>query len=254
MRLAELRVLSNLTSDRLDKLLNFPSLPPAPHTFGNGVSATASPGEDVRSERSNRMIAKTEIAELVNGWAFFRDQGNWDALLSTFHDDGTICISWIDGPFATFVAASKLAAGNQSLTLKHYIGVPMIDVRGDRATSEVDVTIMLRVKTTAGEVDVISYARFFDLVEKRNGTWKIFRRTGIYERDRAEPVDKATLPDTFFQGLGAYPAELRFLASTLARFGVSTSPTTVLDKSPEVQKLYEDGAAWLSATSGASAH
>ena len=194
------------------------------------------------------MIAKAEIAALVNDWAFFRDQGKWDALLATFHDDGTICISWIDGPFAMFVAASKVAAGNQRLSLKHYIGVPRLEVIRDRAISEVNVTIMLRAKTDAGEIDVTSYARFFDLVEKRNGVWKIFRRTGIYEKDRAEPVDRATLPDAFFEGLDAYPAELRFLASTLAQFGVSTSPTTVLDKSPQVKKLYQDAAVWLRAS------
>lgn len=194
------------------------------------------------------MSAKAEIAELVNNWAFFRDQGKWDDLLATFHRDGTISISWIDGPFATFVAASKVAAGNENLTLKHYIGVPKIEVNGNRATSEVNATIMLRAKLDTGEVDVTSYARFFDLVEKRNGTWKISKRTGIYERDRAEPVDKPALPDAFFQGLDAFPVELRFLGSTLGKFGVNMSPTTVVDKSSQADKLYTDGAAWLSIT------
>lgn len=189
--------------------------------------------------------AETEIARIVNRWGFFRDQGRWDELLATFHEDGTISISWIDGPFSVFVAASRMAAQNGAIVLKHRIGVPSIEVHGDHATSEVNVAILLRATTEFGRVDVTSYARFFDLFEARSGAWKIFRRTGIYEKDRADPVDAGALPDAFFEGLDAAPSELRFLAGTLGRFGVMLSPTTVVDRSESAAAVYREGARWL---------
>jgi hypothetical protein len=188
---------------------------------------------------------KAEIAELINAWAFFRDQESWDALLGTFHEGGTISISWFDGPHAGFVAASKRLAANRTSIVKHHIGVPMISVNGDRALSEVNVTIMVRAKTDAGEVDTTSFARFYDRLERRDGKWKLLKRTAIYEKDRADPVSQPALPAAFFEGLDQYPAEVRFLASSLKRVGAQLSKTIVFDKTPESSALYQQGTAWL---------
>lgn len=189
---------------------------------------------------------RTEIAALINAWAFYRDQESWDRLLGTFHEGGTISISWFDGPHAAFVAASKALAAKSDATLKHQLGVPMIRVHGDRALSEVNVTIMVRAGTPIGEVDSTSYARFYDRLEKRADTWKLSRRTAIYEKDQAAPVSRPSLPDLFFQGLERFPAEVRFLAAGLERAGQALSETLVLDRSPGMRALYDGGEAWLS--------
>ncbi len=190
--------------------------------------------------------ARSEIAALVNAWSFYRDQQSWDALLGTFHDEGTISISWFDGPHAGFVAASKALAARSDAIVKHHLGVPMIRVCGDRALCEVNVTIMLRARTPIGEVDSTSYARFYDWLEKRAGAWKVSRRTAIYEKDRAEPVSRPSLPEAFFEDLDRFPAEVRFLAAGLERAGQKLSERLVLDKSPEMRALYDEGEAWLS--------
>ncbi|MBX3488563.1 nuclear transport factor 2 family protein [Parvibaculum sp.] len=189
--------------------------------------------------------ARTEIADLVNNWALFRDQEKWDALSGTFHEGGTISLSWFDGPHEGFIAASRQLAARGGALLKHHIGVPRIRISGDRALSEVNVTIMVRAKTPAGEVDTTSYARFIDRIEKRDGTWRIVKRVAVYEKDRADPVDRASLPDGFFDGLEKFPAELKFLAASLDKAGIPLSPATVLDKSPELAALHAEGDAWL---------
>ncbi|ABS64059.1 PEP2-like protein [Parvibaculum lavamentivorans DS-1] len=196
-------------------------------------------------ERTAMSDARTEIADLVNNWAFYRDQEAWSKLGATFHDEGTISLSWFDGPHKGFVAASQNLAKNNRALLKHYVGVPRIRVEGDRALSEVNVTIMVRVKTPAGEIDTTSYARFIDRIEKRDGKWKLLKRTAVYEKDRADPVDRPALPEAFFEGLDRYPAELRFLASSLDKGGVELSKATVLDKGPELAALHLEGEAWL---------
>ncbi|HEX2484357.1 MAG TPA: nuclear transport factor 2 family protein, partial [Myxococcota bacterium] len=181
--------------------------------------------------------AKAEISELVAAWAHFRDQERWDELLDAFHADGTISLSWYDGPYAGFVAASRRLASGGGAILKHRLGTPVVETRGDRALSEVDVTIMVRSKTPFGEVDTTSWARFYDQLERRDGRWRIAKRTAVYEKDRADPVDRAGLPDEFFAGLEAYPAPLKFLGSSLQRMGVRLSETAVLDGSPELAAL-----------------
>lgn len=155
------------------------------------------------------MTAKAEIAELVNNWAFYRDQERWEELSSVFHPGGTISISWYDGPHEGFVEASKMIASRGGALLKHQLGVPSIRVAGARAASEVNVA--------------------------------------IYEKDRIDPVDMAHLPDAVFQGLDEFPAELRFLAAGMKRGGVDLSRSVVLDRSPEAKALYAERDAWLAA-------
>lgn len=192
------------------------------------------------------MIAsRLEIAALVNDWAFHRDQESWDALRETFHADGTISLSWFDGPHEAFVAASRNLAKAGNARLKHQIGVPRIRIEGGRALSEVNVTIMVRTKMPAAELDTTSWARFYDRLEKRDGAWKIVQRTAIYEKDRADPVTGPALPAALYEGLEKYPAELRFLAASLDKAGIPLSKSTVLDKSPELKALYAAGDAWL---------
>lgn len=188
---------------------------------------------------------EAEIAARINEWALHRDQERWDELLGTFHEGGTISLSWYDGPYEGFVAASqRLAAGGNAL-VKHRLGVPTIQVRGDRALSEVDVAIMLRARTPDIEFDTTSYARFYDRHERRDGLWRMRSRTAIYEKDRADPVSAPSLPAAFFEGLERFPAEVRFLASSLERVGAKLSERLVLDKSERLVELYREGEAWL---------
>ena len=197
--------------------------------------------------RDSTIYDKFEIAELINNWTFFRDQGLWDQLADTFHEEGTISLSWFDGPFTFFVKASKEMSKNNSTILKHLVGTPMIKINGTRAISEVNITIMVRAKTEKGEVDSSAFARFYDCVEKRDGKWKILKRIGIYEKDRLDPVQQPFLSADFFTGLDKYPPQFRFLASALEKAGIKISKSAVIDKSQELKNLYKEGSAWLSA-------
>ncbi|MCF8469294.1 MAG: nuclear transport factor 2 family protein [Parvibaculum sp.] len=205
----------------------------------------AGAGVGAATEGTDDMASKIEIAELVNNWGFYRDQERWENLSSVFHPGGTISISWFDGPHEGFVEASQRIAAAGTALLKHQLGVPSIRVAGNRAVSEVNVVIMVRTKTGFGTIDTSSYARFIDLLEKKDGTWKISKRVAVYEKDRVDPVDISALPDAFFVGLDEFPKELSFLGAGMKKGGIELSKTLVLDKSPEMTALYEEGDAWL---------
>lgn len=200
---------------------------------------------DAPREGMDDMTAKVEIAELVNNWGFWRDQERWPELSSAFHPGGTISISWYDGSHDGFVEASKVIAARGTALLKHQFGVPSIRVEETRAVSEVNVIIMVRSSAPFGAVDTSSYARFIDMLEQRDGAWKIQKRVAVYEKDRIDPVDMPALPAAVFEGLDAFPAELRFLAASMKKAGIELSKTVVLDRSPEAKALYDEADAWL---------
>ena len=63
---------------------------------------------------------KSAIAELIQAWGLYRDQGKWKELRGTFTPDGHISVSWFRGPFEQFVARyqANFKAGH-SLSLIH---------------------------------------------------------------------------------------------------------------------------------------
>jgi len=69
---------------------------------------------------------KFACAELIQSWGFYRDQRRWDDLLSTFHPDGEIAVSWFRGPFHEFVEHCK--RGGPS---KHLIFAPLVLILGN---------------------------------------------------------------------------------------------------------------------------
>ncbi|MDO9125414.1 MAG: nuclear transport factor 2 family protein, partial [Parvibaculum sp.] len=89
--------------------------------------------------------ASAEIADLVNNWAFYRDQEAWSELGATFHDEGTISLSWFDGPHKGFVAASQNLAKSNRALLKHYIGVPRIRIDGDQIEAQSELQSHLTI-------------------------------------------------------------------------------------------------------------
>ena len=211
-----------------------------------GACSAMQPHADAGGETKDAWVSKMEIAELVNRWGYFRDQSRWTELLDAFHPDGSISVSWYDGPYGEFVSQSRqLAEAHRDMVIKHQVGVPMIEVNGNRGLSEASVTISVRSSTPGGIFEQTSYARFIDRVERRGGRWRLLRRDTVYERDRLDAVDRATLPDSFYKDLDRYPAQVMFLASTIKRRGAEISKSTLLAGTAQVARVYSDNDAWL---------
>lgn len=177
----------------------------------------------------------------------FRDEGQWDALRDLFHPQATIAVSWYRGPIDGFIEASRLMASHT----KHWLGVPRIQLRGERALSDVDVAIMVRSKVWTLEIDVTTHARFLDrFVLCEDGLWRVLDRTGIYERDRMDPVQPSLLFWLLYRlaRFARFPAEYRHLAFGLKHQGSQLADRVVVAHSPEEATLKADAATWLAAT------
>ena len=150
------------------------------------------------------------ISELINAWVYHRDRGNWDQLRDTFWPEGTISLSWFDGPFEKFVDSSKELAEKGS-PAKHMVDQPFVKINGNRAVSEANVILLGRGVGGPLEIDLTTYLRFYDLLEKREGQWRILKRTAIYEKDRIDCVRPSLLfwIASFFIKLKKYPKACR---------------------------------------------
>jgi hypothetical protein len=186
------------------------------------------------------------ISDLVHVWAYHRDHGNWEQLRDTFWPDGTISLSWFDGPFEQFVDATREIAEKGSQA-KHIVSQPFIKMKGNRAVSETNLVLLVRSSKGPLETDLTTYARFYDLLEKREGSWRICKRTAIYERDRMDPVKPSLLfwILCIFINLRKYPKSCRFSCFALEKAGFELAQNIVEDNSNELSLLYKSGDDWL---------
>jgi hypothetical protein len=109
---------------------------------------------------------------------------------------------------------------------KHVISGPWIRVNRDRAFSRCHVNLYIRTTIDGHEFYLQSWARFFDLLERRDGAWRIVKRTAVYEKDRMNPVDPRDVPKDFFSDR-ENGEPLQAGASSMANRPVSGSVTTI---------------------------
>lgn len=192
-------------------------------------------------------LVRCAIEQNIASFAL-RDEGQWDALLDLFHPHATIAVSWYRGPIDGFIEASRSMSGSPRVSTKHWFGAPRIQVRGKRALSEVDGAIMGRSKVGALEIDVTSHARFLDhFVLCEDGRWRIVERTGIYEKDRVDPVQPSILFWLVyrFARFARFPAEYRHLAFGLKRQGLQPADRVVVAHGRDEAALKEAARTWL---------
>ncbi len=191
---------------------------------------------------------KFAIAELIQAWGVYRDQGKWTELRGTFTPDGHISISWFRGPFEQFVerCRANLAAGHA--WSRHHLFTPSIKIDSDRAVAETPVIIRVRQKFNGVEVDLTSYSRFLDRLVRQAGGWHIAERAAIYERDRLDPVEPSPAFDALFEAAktAQYPEQYRYMAFRLAHSeGRTLAPVIYRDGGAETTDLYARFSGWL---------
>ena len=95
----------------------------------------------------------------------------------------------VSGPIETFIERTKglFAARKPEEHRKHWLGNMRAEIKGNRAVLETDVQIMIREYIGDSLYDCTSYARFYDLMEKRDGAWRIGEWQTIYDKDGSTP-------------------------------------------------------------------
>jgi len=187
---------------------------------------------------------KLAIRELVENWVLYRDAGDWERFATVWHPDGWMTATWFQGPATDFIEASRKLF-DEGGNILHTLSGWTCDIVGNRAISQVKMTINQRAPLDGILVDVVCFGRFYDFLEKRNRRWGIVRRQPIYEKDRLDPVNPSVVllldPDL----LGRFPEGYRHLAYLQSKIGFSVKGDLPGLRGPIIKNLYTEGKAWL---------
>jgi hypothetical protein len=150
-----------------------------------------------------QMLEEYAVRNVRQQWAFARDHGEWETMRACFHPDATVRVLWYSGPVAGFLDETIESGTGRRLGegTKHWLGNSRVWVKGDRALLETDAMVLGRNRFQGHLVDFTLYIRFYDQLERRQGTWRILRMDAIYDRDRLDPVIPGSVPAGFFEGV-----------------------------------------------------
>lgn len=182
---------------------------------------------------------RLQIADLITGW-IHRDLGQWQQLAGLFHSEGVIEVTWFEGPFTEFIAGSQ-RMGASDLRTKHLIGTPVVEINGDRAIVETNAVIV--AENVRLDLGCSVHNRFYDLAEKRDGTWKLLKRQSVYDMG-GFTFPRGPLPiDT--EVLQRYPREYGPLAYLLEKSGFPLERVFATRGSALEQSMKAHAKAWL---------
>ncbi|MBB4934908.1 hypothetical protein F4561_005802 [Lipingzhangella halophila] len=189
-------------------------------------------------------LARTEIRELVECWAVWRDAGDWERFATVWHPDGEMQATWFQGPYQDFIEANR-QGWRRGVHILHFLGGSSVDVAGSRAIAQTKMTISQRAEVHGVLCDVVCTGRFYDFFESRGGRWGLVLRQPVYEKDRIDPVDPAARIGLDAERLSRFPEGYRHLAYLQTGLGFQVKTTMPQLTGPEVEDLYRRGADWL---------
>jgi hypothetical protein len=194
---------------------------------------------------------RSEIRELVENWAIWRDARDWERFRTVWHGDGRMMATWWQGPYEEFIRVSQ-EGWDRGVRILHFLGGSTIDVVGDRAIAQTKMTITQRVDVHGSLCDVVCTGRFYDFFARREGRWGMVLRQPIYEIDRMTPASPVPVPPLDAELLARFPEGYRHLAYVQTLVGYEVKRDMPGLDGPELDSLYERGADWLRGLAAAS--
>lgn len=193
---------------------------------------------------TNEQAERFAIREVLENWAVWRDAGDWERFRSVWHDDGQMMATWFQGTADEFIKVSR-EGFERGVRILHFLGGISINLAGQRAISQTKMTISQRAEVNGVECDVVCTGRFYDFLEKRDGSWGVVLRQPIYEKDRIDPVDPSATVKLDQERLMSFPVGYRHLAYLQVGIDYPVKKDMPGLIGPEVEALYARGAGWL---------
>lgn len=131
-----------------------------------------------------RLLARTEIQEVLARYVRGIDRANGEMLKSCYHPDA------IEEHAGNYTGNAHEYVGGAMERVKtmgvmqHLLGSSHIEFSGDKAWVETNLWTFLRCNDDGKDVDTITGGRIIDRFEKRDGDWKIAHRRTILDWNR----------------------------------------------------------------------
>jgi len=202
---------------------------------------------------TNRLEAaadRSEILEVSLRSFVYRDRGNWDELLDSFHPDAEILTSWFEGNAHEFIEGSSkmIHSHDPADSQKHVIGNQFVSLNDDRAICEFYVTLNQRRRIDGYLFDFMTWSNVIDMHLRRDGQWRIIGRFTIYEKDRMDPHKRGEVPDSFFENmdLAPFPDALKFHCwRNVQGSGEPPSKGLAIENTERAASIRKDVRTWL---------
>ena len=199
-----------------------------------------------------KALDQIQICDVRRAWAFSLDLGEWERLRSCFHPDASITVSWYSGSLDGFIVRSQamVATRKPEEHRKHWLGNMRSEINGTHAVLETDVLILIREFIDGTLFDYTSYARFYDLFEKRGALWRILEWNRIYDKDRLDPVvpagDAASVEAQ--AALEGPESGFAFMKLRQSKRGRTVPESVVIRDTKGERNLRGRGESWLAGT------
>lgn len=179
-----------------------------------------------------------------------RDSARWQELGACYHPDATLTTSWFNGTAGDFVkgSAAMKTERHTGESQKHMTGNYVIRVVGDRALAECDLILYQRRHIDGVDLDFTTWSRRLHLLARRDGTWKIWQQTVIYEKDRMDPAYPNQVPNGFYERIdfSKYPQIIRYHCWANDVAGFPPPKKIVLKGTAQETEARESAERWLS--------
>lgn len=147
---------------------------------------------DAMSDALASLLARDAIRTCLARLARGEDRRDADLISASYWPDSTTDYGVFAGDFAAYLA--WVTPGSDAIAnTQHVLGQSFIAFAdgGDRAHAETQVVSYHRVDMGQGDRDTCIGGRYLDAFEKRDGEWRIARRTMLYDwfQDWGDAID-----------------------------------------------------------------
>lgn len=152
------------------------------------------------------LLAKQALHELNTAYSRSVDRLDEAAFVALFHDDASIDSGVLRGEPVYFAREFARWIRRHGRLTSHAITNEWFLVDGARAIGESYVVAIARLRDEPKESDVLTFGRYFDRFERRDGAWKFSERRFVLDHSvtlstRAEPLPEPAGPS---EGHGAF--------------------------------------------------
>ena len=136
------------------------------------------------------LLDREKIRECIGLVARGEDRRDADLIRAGYWPDSTLDYGIFQGDFEAYLA--WVVPGSPAIAATgHVLGQSVIRLQADTALVETHTTNYHRIDMGEQERDVVLGGRYLDRLERRDGEWRIARRTMLYDwlQDQGVSVD-----------------------------------------------------------------
>ena len=135
---------------------------------------------DTDAEDLRAMLDRDRIRQCLERMARGEDRRNGEMIKASCWPDSVTDYGVFKGDFDAYYA--WVSPGAEAITnTQHVLGQSYIELAGDKARVETHVVSYHRVNMGSEERDTCIGGRYLDVMEKRDGEWRIAERTMLYD-------------------------------------------------------------------------